>query len=141
MVLIESNAERRKELAAALRSTGNVVVAASRITEVERWPIGDIVVVESSFFTPLWNEVGATHVVVLADSPALGRHAVATGASAWVPRHCEPGDLLALIQTLPDVGVASAAAFPRGRSAQPTHLSVEPSPLQQAPALAAGQAR
>jgi hypothetical protein len=133
MVLIESNAERRKELATALRSTGNVVVAASRIAEVERWPIGEIVVAESSFFTPLWNDVGATHVVVLADSPALGRHAVATGASAWVPRHCEPGDLLALIRTLTDVRGASAAAFPLGRS-------VEPSPLQQAPALAAGQA-
>jgi hypothetical protein len=114
MVLIESNAERRKELATALRSTGNVVVAASRIAEVERWPIGEIVVAESSFFTPLWN-------------------AVATGASAWVPRHCEPGDLLALIRTLTDVRGASAAAFPLGRS-------VEPSPLQQAPALAAGQA-
>jgi hypothetical protein len=100
MVLIESNTKRRKAIATALRSAGIAVIAVERIAELERWPAGDVVVTESSSFTPLWKEVGATHVVVLADSPTLGSEACGHGASAWVPRMCAPSVVLSMLQTL-----------------------------------------
>jgi hypothetical protein len=100
MVLIESNGRRRKHLATALRSAGMTVVAVGCIGELERWPAGDVVVTESAFFTPWWKHVGATHVVVLADSPTLGMAACGLGATAWISRSCAPHILLAALRKL-----------------------------------------
>jgi len=100
MVLIESNDRRRKHLATALRSAGMTVMAVGCVGELERWPAGDIVVTESAFFTPWWKHVGATHVVVLADSPTLGMAACALGATAWIPRTCASHALLAVLRKL-----------------------------------------
>ena len=100
MVLVESNARRRNQVASALRSAGITVVAVERIGELERWPVGDVVVTESAFGTPWWKLVGATHVVVLANSAHLGRKACSEGASAWVPRMCAPEVLLAVLREL-----------------------------------------
>jgi hypothetical protein len=100
MVLIESNTKRRKAIATALRSAGIAVTAVGRIAELERWPAGNVVVTETAFFTPWWKHVGATHVVVLADSPTLGAEACRNGASAWIPRMCAPAVVLKMLQTL-----------------------------------------
>jgi hypothetical protein len=100
MLLIESNATRREQLKVALRTGGCAVFAVARIADVVRWPVGDAVVTDVASFTPLWKEVGATHVIVLADSPAVGLNACANGASAWVPRLCTPHVLLSALRTL-----------------------------------------
>lgn len=100
MLLIEGDSERRAELATALAASGMTVVAVASIAEVERWPEGDVVVTDSERFTPWWVQVGASHVIVLADSAEEGAHACEHGASAWVPRTCSPE---ALIETLKEL--------------------------------------
>jgi hypothetical protein len=77
MLLIDSDAQRRTFLAQQLRTAGLTVDAVERIADIERWPIGDVVIVEPKFFTPLWKHVGATHVIVLAESADVGALAVA----------------------------------------------------------------
>jgi hypothetical protein len=100
VILIESNTARRDQIASALRAAGNSVLAVERMADVERWPTGDVVITEAASFTPLWMAVGATHVVVLADSPALGLAAFSKGAAAWVSRSCNPDVLLATLKRL-----------------------------------------
>ena len=97
MLLIESDPDRRSRLAAALRSTGMPVIDVAHLAEVERWPSGDVVVTQAQSFTPLWKHVGASHVVVLADTPAEGIEACDAGATTWMPRTCEPTTLLMAI--------------------------------------------
>lgn len=71
MLLISSDPQRRQTLARFLeRCTSEVVVAVGRLAEVERWPRGEVVVVEEDFYTPFWLTVGAAHVVVIANHPA-----------------------------------------------------------------------
>ncbi len=106
MLLIESNAARREQIASALCAAGNSVLAVERLTDVEWWPTGDVVITEAASFTPFWMAVGATHVVVLADSPAVGLAAYRQGATAWVSRTCHPDVLLA---TLTHFGVGGQA--------------------------------
>jgi hypothetical protein len=98
MLLIESNDERRQLLLAALRAGGNDVTAVASMADFAQWPSGQVVVVESAAFTPWWKHVGATRVVVLADSSAEGVAACARGAAAWVPRDCAPETLLAALR-------------------------------------------
>lgn len=100
MLLIESDAGRRERLAGALRRVGISVVAVACIAEIERWPSGDIVVTDSRHFTPFWHRVGATHIVVLSDTPAEGIQACDRGATAWLPRACTPNALLSTLQNL-----------------------------------------
>jgi hypothetical protein len=97
MMLIESDTDRRQILGAALRASGNDVTAVAWTGEIIAWPTGEAVVVESSSFSPWWKHVGATQVVVLADTRAEGMDACARGATAWVPRECAPGVLIAAL--------------------------------------------
>ena len=107
MLLVEADFERRIQLSKALREEGMPVLAVSGIAEVERWPAGDVVVTDSRRFTPLWKEIGAAHVVVLADTDEEGMEACVRGACAWIPRRCTP-DLL--IEILHDLGVIEREA-------------------------------
>src|ERR671912_531253 len=107
MLLIDSNTKRREQLVMVFRSAGCAVVAVGRIADVERWPRGQAVVTEGASFTPLWTQVGATHVIVLADSPAQGFGACNAGATAWVPAGCAPQVLLSQLRRL---GVCQPAA-------------------------------
>jgi hypothetical protein len=100
MLLIESDPERRRLLSDALKAFGVAVTAVGCIAEIERWPTGQVVVIEASFFSPWWNHVGATHVIVLADSDAIGRMACDEGATAWMPRPCTASELLARVGLL-----------------------------------------
>jgi hypothetical protein len=97
MMLIESDTDRRQILGAALRAAGNDVTAVASTVDISLWPVGEPVVVESFSFSPWWKHVGATQVVVLADTRAEGIDACARGATAWVPRGCAPGVLLAAL--------------------------------------------
>jgi hypothetical protein len=100
MLLIDCDPERRGRLTDGLRGAGMSVVAVSRIAEIERWPAGEIVVTESRQFTEWWNRVGATRVIVLADTPEEGMDACARGASMWLARTCCPSALVSAIRTL-----------------------------------------
>lgn len=100
MLLIEGDSERRAQLATALAASGITVVAVASIAEIERWPEGDVVVTDSDRFTPWWVQVGASHVIVLADTAEQGVDACAHGATAWVPRTCSPETLIGTIRDL-----------------------------------------
>ena len=66
MLLIHSDAQLRQTLARSLeRFTSEMVVAVGRVADVERWPRGEVVVLEDRFFTSFWLTVGAAHVVVM----------------------------------------------------------------------------
>jgi hypothetical protein len=108
-LLIESNPVQRQLLAETLRSAGLNVVAVGGLCEIERWPTGAMVVTESSRFSPWWKHVGASVVVVLADTPGVGIDACRRGATAWVPRTPRPAALLAALaglRALPPLPVA-----------------------------------
>ena len=100
MLLVEGDYARRSRLSRALRAEGMPVVAVGGIADVERWPAGDVVVTESRRFTPLWKEIGAAHVVVLADTDEEGMAACARGACAWVLRDAHAGMLIGVLHDL-----------------------------------------
>ena len=97
MLLIESDRGRLRSLSSAVREAGVSVIAVDRIAKVKRWPTGDMVVTDHDHFTPLWNQVGATAVLVLADTAAQGAESCARGATAWLLRTCSPDTLVALV--------------------------------------------
>jgi hypothetical protein len=99
VLLVESDAVARRELTQALRRAGVPVRDVSSIAEIERWPAGDIVVTEAQRYTPWWKTVGATHVVVIADTPEEGLSACARGATAWIERQAHPEYLVAMVRT------------------------------------------
>ncbi len=97
LLLIESDRQRLRALSSAVREAGLSVIAVDRIAKVERWPTGHTVVTDHDHFTPLWNQVGAAAVIVLADTPAQGAASCVRGATAWLPRTCSPATLLAVV--------------------------------------------
>ena len=101
VLLLESQPELRAQFSEALRSAGIVVTEASRVGDVERWPSGETVVTDAERFTSWWKQVGAEHIVVLADTEREGEQACSSGASAWLPRSCEPGELVDTVVKLP----------------------------------------
>jgi DNA-binding NarL/FixJ family response regulator len=100
VLLIEADSERRARLATALAASGITVIAVASIAEIERWPDGDVVVTDGERFTPWWMQVGARHVIVLADSAQQGVEACQRGASAWLPRSCSPDVLIGTLKQL-----------------------------------------
>jgi hypothetical protein len=100
VLLVASDPRCRRHFAAALREKGFEVSTARHIAEIERWPVGQVVVVDATRFTPLWSAVGAAHVVVLSD-PADEEARVPNGVpSTWVPRRLGPGALISVLQGL-----------------------------------------
>jgi hypothetical protein len=108
-------------LARALRGAGLRVVAAPSIAHVQRWPAGDIVVTEAERFTPMWKTLGATHVVVLADTEEDGLECCASGATLWLPRGCQPHLLVDAVEAVMSGGeihgsdAADSPAIPPAR--------------------------
>ncbi len=100
VLLIEADSARRAQLSIALAASGLTVTAVSSIAEIERWPAGDVVVTDGDRFTPWWARVGASHVIVLADSEQQGVAACERGATAWVPRTCSPDLLVGTVRGL-----------------------------------------
>jgi hypothetical protein len=91
----------RDGLEAVLRARGFEVAAVRHIAEIERWPIGEIVVVDARQFTPWWAVVGAAHVVVLSDTTD-GAEQISSGVpSTWIPRQAGPEALVSVLQSLP----------------------------------------
>jgi hypothetical protein len=102
MLLIASDPELRQTLAHFLEQfTSEFVVAVGRVAEIERWPRGQVVVVEEVLFTPFWLTVGAAHIVVMT------RHPASHGEdSRAITRVAIDGDWSALLTALEEVGVA-----------------------------------
>lgn len=100
VVFIDDNDGRRQRLVQSLEHEGIPVVSASSVAELEGWPVGKVLVTHAASLTPLWFDVGALHVVVLADSDeeralASGvRHEHATVATG------DPAALLASLRTI-----------------------------------------
>src|SRR4029450_7969406 len=79
---------------------GIPVAPASSVAELEGWPVGKVVVTHAASSTPLWFEMGAAHVVVLADSDE--ERALASGMTherATVAKG-DPAALLASLRTI-----------------------------------------
>jgi hypothetical protein len=101
VLLLESEPELRAQFSEALRSAGIAVTEAARVGDVERWPSGQTVVTDAERYTSWWKQVGAEHVIVLADSEREGLKACSSGATAWLPRSCEPEELVETVVKLP----------------------------------------
>jgi hypothetical protein len=101
VLLLESQPELRAQLSEALRSAGITVTEAARVGDVERWPSGQTVVTEVERYTSWWKQVGAEHVIVLAPTEGEGMRACSSGATAWLPRSCEPAELVETVVKLP----------------------------------------
>ena len=102
MLLLESDSGERIRLTEALEEAGLSVQGVSSIAEVERWPAGDVVITAADRFTMWWKEMGATHVLVLANTPEEGAAACARGATMWVLRPCNPAHLVAAVRSILD---------------------------------------
>ena len=100
MLLLESDADERIRLTEALEEAGLPVQGVSSIAEVERWPTGDVVITGAERFTTWWQEMGATHVLVLANTPEDGAAACARGATMWVLRPCNTQQLVAAVRSI-----------------------------------------
>jgi DNA-binding response OmpR family regulator len=100
MLLLETDARERERLTAALQQAGLQVHGVSSIAEVERWPSGDLVITAVERFTMWWKEMGATHVLVLANTPEEGAEACARGAAMWVLKPCSTSELVSAVRSI-----------------------------------------
>ena len=100
MLLVETDTHQRLLMTEALEEAGLEVLGVGSIAEVERWPTGDVVITEADRFTMWWKEMGATHVLVLANTPEEGAAACARGATMWVLRPCNPQQLIAAVKAV-----------------------------------------
>ena len=83
VTLVMTNAARSREIARACRGAGLVVQTVGSISELECWPIGQIVVTDAAYVTPLWGAVGAREVVAFVDV-SEGNDALNNGATRWL---------------------------------------------------------
>ena len=99
-ILLESDPVRLARLHGGLRDAGIDVVAVSRIADVEQWPSDTFVVTDIDHFTSWWREIGATSVIVLADTRAQGVAACQSGATKWLQHNCSVRQLVAAIDSV-----------------------------------------
>ena len=97
VLLLDLDTRRRNQFASVLRGRGFTISVMSYIAEIERWPVGEIVVVDAARFTPWWTEVGALRVVVLS-ATAVEESRVYNGVPCmWIPHGAGPDDLIAAL--------------------------------------------
>ena len=99
-ILLESDPVRLARLHGGLRDAGIDVVAVGRIADVEQWPSDTFVITDFDHFTPWWREVGATSVIVLANTREQGIAACRSGATKWLHHNCTVRQLLAAIDSV-----------------------------------------
>ena len=99
-VLLEFDPVRLARLQGGLRDAGIDVVAVRCIAEIEHWPSDTFVITDIDHFTPLWREVGATSVIVLANTREQGIAACQRGATRWLRHNCTVRQLLAAIDSV-----------------------------------------
>ena len=84
VLIIDADAMERTALEQACRSAGLSVRAVRSVAELERWPVGQIVVTDPAHLTPLWRQVGAAAVIVLVKGDEDGSAARERGATHWL---------------------------------------------------------
>jgi len=99
-LLVESDPVRLARLHSGLHDAGIDVVAVTRIADVEQWPSDTFVITDIDHFTPWWREVGATSVIVLANTREEGIEACQRGATKWLRNNCTVRQLLAAIDSV-----------------------------------------
>lgn len=97
ILLLDLDLQRREQLARVLRGRGFTISVMSHIAEIERWPIGQIVVVDAARFTPWWAEVGAARVVVLSGTSGEKTQVYNGVPCMWIPHGSDPDALIAAL--------------------------------------------
>lgn len=100
VVFIDDNDGRRSELVKCLEREGIPVVSASCVAELEGWPVGKVLVAQAASVTPLWFDIGAAHVVVLADSEEERALAAGIQHERASIANGDPAELLARLRTI-----------------------------------------
>ena len=109
VLLLETDASIRRVLTRLCREAGLAVRDSDAIGKIERWPVGEIVVTDVAHLTPWWLEVGAAHVVVIAETTTDAHAAMACGATTWILRRdC---DSLGALLTLLSLGASAGTKF------------------------------
>ena len=111
VVILDGNDQRREELVSCLQSEGIPVIAAASVAELEGWPVGKVLVANVDAVTPLWLDMGAAHMVVLADSEQERARAAEISHARATVADGKPAALLASLRT---VANAIATALPDG---------------------------
>jgi hypothetical protein len=98
VVLIDTDETRRVNLASCLAREDIPVRAATCLSDLETWPIGKVLVTNVRSLSRL--EMGAEHVVVLADSDEerIAANAMTDGPATVITG--EPASLLATLRTI-----------------------------------------
>jgi CheY-like chemotaxis protein len=111
VVFVDDNDGRREQLVTCLEREGIPVVAASCVAELEGWPVDKVLVTHAGSVTPLWFDMGAAHVVVLADSDEERALAARMNDERATVASGDPAALLASLRTI----AKSTAPGRRGR--------------------------
>lgn len=114
VVFIDDNDARRQQLVTSLQREGIPVVAASSVAELEGWPVGKVLVTHAASMTPVWFEMGAAHLVVLADSEEERALAATIEHERASIANGDPAVLLARLRSIAE----STAARPPGGDPQ-----------------------
>ena len=97
VLLLDLDTGRRNQFAGVLRGRGFKISVMSHIAEIERWPVGQIVVVDAARFTPWWTEVGALRVVVLSATAVEETRMYNGVPCTWIPHGAGPDALIAAL--------------------------------------------
>ena len=98
ILLLDMDVRRREQTARMLRECGFEISVKSHIAEIERWPVGQIVVVDAARFTPWWVEVGAVRVVIWSAATAGESREYKGVPCMWIPDGSGPEALLAALR-------------------------------------------
>jgi len=113
VVLLDAEDARREQTVSLLRAEGIRVVAATRIANLERWPVGEVLVTDAAHATRWWSDVGATHVIVLADTDEERSLAERSGASA-VLTSGNSAALLSILRSVAELQSVADSSKPGG---------------------------
>lgn len=116
VVFIDNNDGRRQRLVTCLEREGIPVIAASCVAELEGWPIGKVLVTHAAAVTPLWFDMGAAHVVVIADSDEERALAGGMNHERATVSDGEPAALLANLRTIAKANAAVPGHNPDRRT-------------------------
>jgi hypothetical protein len=70
------------------------------VVELEGWPVGKVLVTHAASVTPVWFDMGAAHVVVLADSDEERALAAGISDERATVANGDPAALLASLRTI-----------------------------------------
>jgi len=113
VVVLDAEDARREQTVSSLRADGIRVVAATRIAHLERWPVGEVLVTDAAHATRWWSEVGATHVIVLADTDE--ERSLAERSGAWaVLASGNSAALLSILRSVAELQSVADSSTPGG---------------------------